>query len=256
MELAKRFAAAFLTAAALSATASAQDVSPELSAAFVALRSGDCVKLGSLVNDSLDSSSAIKLVAGLMHEEGLCLDRSAERAQRYYQSAESSKDWKSAMRIGLAYALGDGIGRSYSKAGAWFEKSFVWQGRPSISQKLVLAPVSGGEVTPLTEWNGYLTSVYFVGGNSVKYTSKARSLGAEGEYRVNVCLARGGVTATPERIGPSASAGVALQAGRHELISSIEDSYRRAISALPPPSMPAPHEACFANTITFRLGNR
>lgn len=236
--------------------AQAQSSTPELSAALEALRKGDCDQLASIVNEGLASNASLQLVAGVMHEEGLCVTRDIVKATRYYDAAEAAKDWQSSLRIGLSYALGDSLEKSYSKAGAWLAKSLEQQDKPLASQKLSVATIPGAETTPLTEWNGYLISVYYLGSRMIRYPREALRLGAEGEYLVKVCLKDGVVSARPENISPGPAAGVARYTGSRELLQTIEATYNQAIRALPPPEVPAPNAGCFQNKLTFQVQRR
>lgn len=232
---------------------SAQTTSPELVASLEALRAGDCSTVGELINKNLDASGAMKILAGVLREEGLCVERDIDSARRYYEAAEPAKDWGSAMRIGLSYALGEGVNRSYSKAGAWLEKSRDWQGKPPTSNKMTFASLPATEITPATEWSGYIVSVYFLGANGIKYPLEAKRLGAEGEYRVRVCVVSGSVAVTPERVEPSPAAGTARVVGRRELTQAIDDAYAHALAVLPRPDASPPKNVCFTNPISFKL---
>jgi hypothetical protein len=84
--------AAAIVAVLLVEAASAQAPAFKFSVrdAIAAIRADDCAKLGSMVNSEMDTNPAMQLVAGVIHEEGYCVDRSGERATALLRCSEGN----------------------------------------------------------------------------------------------------------------------------------------------------------------------
>jgi hypothetical protein len=221
--------------------------------AFDALRAGDCVQVGKLVNENLDTDAGVVQFAGVIYEEGLCVERDLDRARRYYDAPSTTRDWRSAIEIGLMYLQGDALPRSYTKAGAWFARSSRLSGSESSYKFPGLATLPVKEATAATEWGGYLISVGFVGSRTVKYPSEAIRVGAEGSYLARVCLVDGTVQVQAVATRPGPAAGTASLTGKRLISEAIDDAYRKAMQTMPRPKYEPIGHTCFEQPLSFRI---
>ncbi len=220
--------------------------------AVAAIKSGDCEKLGTLVNDGLDTNAAMMLVAGLMHEEGMCVDRDLARASRYYEAAGIHRDWRTELDIGLHYAQGSLFERSYVKAGAWIARSVSHR----ANAKPIPVPVTSLPVTQTTselDWAGYLISVTYVAPRLIQYPRNAQSKGIQGSYLAKACLAQQEVSVQLFLAQPGSSASPAPVDAGDEFGRAVERAYQSAMRNMPRPSSPPTSKLCFQQPIAFRL---
>lgn len=243
-----------LLALAVGMSAGAAQAAP-LAEAMEAIKSNDCARLGDAVNRHIDSSAAVQYLAGVMHEEGICVERDLDRAGRYYAAADQRRDGSAARDIGLEYLKGSELPRSYARAGAWLAKSLSMR-RESSSQvrlprSIVALPAT--HVPPEAEWAGYLVSVGFVSSHTLQYPKEALRNGTEGSFIARVCVADGTVNTTTVKVEPGPVAGTASVAGRRQLLHAIEENYDTVMKSMPPPPAPAPGGLCFQQSVVFRI---
>lgn len=223
--------------------------------AMSAVGAGDCQRVGAIVNRGIeDRTPSLLYFAGLMYDEGLCVDRDAERAARYYQAGAQIGDWRAARDLGLRYALGDGLPRSYTRASAWLQHAEqLGRQEPTRTAQPHLALPPAGEDTA-TEWLGYLWSLHFLAGRLARYPRDALVMGAEGEFDAHVCPAQDRVeVAVRRQRGPGVWTGTDHVRSRHELIREVERAYLEAMRVLPrPAAVPADHQ-CLQNVFVFRI---
>lgn len=221
--------------------------------AIDAIKADDCAKLGAMVNGELDTNPAMQLVAGVIHEEGYCVDRSTERARRYYDVAKGSADMNSLLDLGLHYAQGDALPKSYSKAGAWFAQAATKEGVARLP-KVADLPVE--QPTAETEWNGYVMSVWYVGSRMIRYPRDALARGYDGEFLAKVCLVDGQITTSVLEAKRDPASGVAAMQATRSMASAIDDSYERVLRVMPPPALAPSRNTCFESPISFRIRPR
>jgi TPR repeat protein len=197
----------------------------------------------------------VQYLAGVMHEEGICVDRDLGRASRYYAAADQRRDDGAAQDIGLEYLKGSELPRSYARAGAWLAKSLSMLGQGSAEVRLPRSIVAlpAARIPPEGEWAGYLVSVGFVGARTLRYPNDALRSGTEGSFVAHVCVAEGTVNATTVKIEPGPAAGTASVTGRRQLLQAIEANYETVMKSMPPPPAPAPGGLCFQQPVVFRI---
>jgi hypothetical protein len=221
-----------------------------VSDAIAAIRADDCAKLGSMVNGEMDTNPAMQLVAGVIHEEGYCVDRSDERARRYYEAAMNTADNGSLIDLGLSYAQGDGLPKSYSKAGAWLARAASRGGDSRLPR---VASLPAGMPTAETEWNGYLMSVSYVTTRLIRYPKDALASRTEGKVLARVCLYDGTVQVSTLDITPDPSSGVASLQRKNQMVGAVEDGFQRALQLMKKPSVPPARNDCFEQPVQFRV---
>ncbi len=242
--------------------------------AIASIRARDCEALGEIVNRGIeDRAPDLLYVAGLMHDEGLCVDADPVRARMYFDAGAQQGDREAAVALGLHYALADGLPRSYGRAGAWllhakalelrslegrsvdeFDRHRMEALRESVlaGPYLHAVPPMPADGDNLAEWLGYLSSVHFLGSRLIDYPKRALHAGAEGAFRLRVCPHTNQVEVrhAPRASGlPSTTSGAALHALRQEVVRA----YRNAQRLLPRPlAIPDP-ASCMETVIVFRL---
>ena len=223
--------------------------------AMAAIKANDCARLGEVVNRHLDASTAVQYLVGVMHEEGLCVDRDLERAGRYYAAADGQRDDGAARDIGFEYLKGSELPRSYARAGAWLAKSLSMRRDEASEVRLPRSIVAlpAARIPPDAEWAGYLVSVGFIGARTLQYPTDALRNGTEGSFVAHVCVADGTVSAATVKVEPGPAAGTASVRGRRQLQAAIEANYETVMKSMPPPPGPAPGGLCFEQPVVFRI---
>jgi hypothetical protein len=245
-----------LVAAALFAGALAAQATP-FADAMDAIKANDCRKLGDAVNEHLDSSAAVKYLAGAMYEEGICVDRDLGKAARYYAAADGAGDSGAARDMALQYLRGTNLRHSYARAGAWFAKSFHLAGSaPETKLPRSLPQLPASAISPDAEWAGYLVSVGFIGSVTTPYPNQALRDNVEGKFNATVCLASGTVETKAIRVEPGPSAGVRAVQGSATLQRALEQNFRSVLESMPAPKSPPPGPMCFEQPVDFKIRSR
>jgi TPR repeat protein len=226
-----------------------------LQEALDAIKGNDCGRLGEVLNRHLDGNTAVQYLAGVIHEEAICVDRDLERAARYYAAADGRRDATAARDIALVYLRGGELPRSYARAGAWLGKMYAWRrdGVDEVKLPRSIVALPAASVDPASEWAGYLVGVGFVGSHTMQYPKDALRNGIEGSFKALVCVADGTVNATTVTVEPGPIAGTAAVRGRRQLLDAIEENYATVMKTMPPPPSPAPAGLCFRQPIVFRI---
>lgn len=230
--------------------------------AMQAVRAKDCTRLTALVKDGVERQiPGLLYVAGLMRDEALCVERDPDRAFQFYSAGGKRGDRDSALAIGLRYALGDGLRRSYARAASWLThadalelgllegRSLDWPSRVKydalkrrgLERFGTFVPILP-EDDPTAPWMGYVLTVHALASQALH--GKARSLAAkgfQGVYLIDVCPTSEVIQATRVKqpngaMTPSAES-VATERTAREV---IERTYQGTQQALPRP-MTAPH---------------
>jgi hypothetical protein len=239
-----------LVVALIAAQAVAQSA-PE--SPLAALASGDCQRIGAAVNHGIDSKSpAAYYVAAVLHDEGLCIEKSQDRAAQFYRAAVDAGDARAALEIGLRYAFGDILPQSYTRAGSWLWHAENLARGTTAPRALDLPPE---KIDPTTEWQGYLRALHLYAARIVKYPIGARIDGAELDLVARVCPTSDSiqVTVTGQSAAP-VTAGVARSSGRREIVLATQDAYEKALSTLPRIKRPdSESRECMQRPINFRL---
>lgn len=244
--------------------------------AVAAIRAKDCARLGQVVNAGIDKSAASLLyVAGLMFDEGLCVDSDARRARDFLDAGAKLGDRRAAVALGLHYALGDGLPRSYARAGAWLQHAEALELRDLSGRELsarerlrrdalgeagnllryghALPPLPA-DGDPAVEWDGYLRSTHFLATRLIRYPRDALLSGVEGFYAVKVCPLTESVEISRARlagdgVGPSADRARAERLLQRE----IERAYGEAQRVLPRPATAPGAAKCIRSHVDFRI---
>lgn len=218
--------------------------------AIGATKADDCARLGAMVNDEMDTNPAMQLVAGVIHEEGYCVDRSDERARRYYEAGLSKADLGSLVDLGLAYAQGEGLPKSYSKAGAWLAEAARRNGNSRLPR---VASIPAGPPTPETEWNGYLMSISYVANRLIRYPKDALVSKMEGTVLAKVCLNYGTVQVSTSDVKVDPVSGATSIERRNQMGRAVEDGFQRAIQVMKKPAVAPARNDCFEQPVRFRI---
>jgi TPR repeat protein len=244
--------------------------------AVAAIRAKDCARLGEVVNAGIDKNAASLLyVAGLMFDEGLCVDIDTRRARDFLDAGAKQGDHRAAVALGLHYALGDGLPRSYARAGAWLlhAEALELRGlsarelsprdrvrRDALSEEGKLLryshalPPLPADGDPGAEWDGYLRSAHFLATRLIRYPKDALIAGVEGFYAVRVCPLTESVEVSRARLAND-SAGPSADRARAErlLQREIERAYGQAQRVLPRPASAAGAAKCIRSHVDFRI---
>lgn len=206
---------------------------------MAAIKAGDCARLAVWVNDpSTEGRSARDFVAGLMYEEGYCVERDPARAQRLYDAATAAPDVAAASNIGLRYALGDVLPQDYVKSGRWLSfadgvlvKMQSRQGSPDLPK----VPTLEASRDAKQVWLGYLISAHYVGTQMLRRQRGLSDAVRPAEAVVRLCPAADGFSVqTSSRADPAGGGGARARAEQ-----DVADAYRRAKELLPISSLPA-----------------
>lgn len=226
--------------------------SPSTSPALAALATGDCRRIGEAVNAGIDAKTPSALyVAAILHDEGLCVEKSAPRAAAFYEATRGAGDQRAALEIGLRYALGDVLPQSYTRADLWLRHAEDLARKHAQPRELK----SPATVDARTEWLGYLAALHLYATRIVEFPLSARMDGAEADLQARVCPAAGSVQVTVlSQSKAPVTAGVARTSGRRELTLAMQDAYDKAMKTLPKAARPeSENRECANRTISFRL---
>lgn len=223
------------------------------SPALAALATGDCRRIGEAVNAGIDAKTPSAFyVAALLHEEGLCVEKSARQAATFYEATRGTGDQRAAVEIGLRYALGDVLPQSYTRASIWLWHAEGLARKLDPPRELKLPPAT---VDSRTEWLGYLAALHLYATRIVEFPLSARLDGAEADLQARVCPAADSVQVTVlSQSKAPVTAGVARTSGRRELSLAMQDAYDKAMKTLPKATRPeSENRECSNRTISFRL---
>lgn len=219
------------------------------------LKKGDCDAVGHSVNAGIEAGSPLLIgVAGYLHEEGVCVEKSAERADAFYATAISKNDTNAITEIGLRFAAGDGLPHSYHRAGAWLchaeRLHFIDQ---TMSNRC--ASVLGAPATRDAEWMGYLLSVNQLASRLVIYPAQARRSGMEGTFYVRACTRNAPVSVVVTRSPKVADREDELPTISQRLLTdNIIKAYGQAVKLLPQlPHDPELESLCSQRRFAFKL---
>lgn len=243
--------AALLVALPLQATAQGTALGDAIAPALVAIKANDCAALGAAANRGIEKRvPALLYVAGLMHEEGLCVEVDRERASRFYRAAESPGDWSAARDLGLRFALGDGLPQSFARAYPWLEHARLLRDAPDRPAALRLPRAASD--SDEDEWRGYLHAVWWVGSSLTRFPPEVLAEGVEAETAVRVCPLRMQVEVKFDGV-PSGQVAGGVQPRRAAVQSELERAYSRALTVLPMPvTRGEPEVKCIEDRVGFR----
>ena len=200
--------------------------------AFNALKDGNCVTAGEVVNRGIDSNVAEMLyMAGVMLELGLCVDADPKRARTLYAAAAKAGDAGAARRLGEVFARGEGVPRSYRHAAALFEHAARLADdpdRPAV-RELGLPP-DPGSADDL--WTNYLTAVATMAHRYFAYTHEMAKSRSAGAVRLRLCPGRAGVT-TQVLTGATATDSAATP---EDLVAEVRRGAEEMLKQMPPPT--------------------
>lgn len=216
--------------------------------AVAAIKANDCAALGAAANRGImERVPALLYVAGLMFEEGLCVEADRERANRLYRAAEAPGDWSAARDLGLRFALGDGLPRSFTRAYAWLDHARAL--RDASGQPAPLRLPRTAAATDEDEWRGYLYAVWWVGSSLTQFPPDVQFEGVEAETSVRVCPLKMQVEVKFDGV-PGGQAAGALRPRRASVQSELERAYSRALTVLPMPVIKGePEMKCVENRV-------
>ena len=239
--------AALLLVPPLYAAAQGDAIAP----AVAAIKANDCAALGAAANRGIkESVPALLYVAGLMFEEGLCVEADRERANRFYRAAEAPGDWNAARDLGLRFALGDGLPRSFTRAYAWLDHARALRDAPGQPAPLRLPRTAAG--TEEDEWRGYLYAVWWVGNSLTQFPPDVQVEGVDAETSVRVCPLKMQVEVKFDGV-PGGQAAGALRPRRAAVQSELERAYSRALTVLPMPVIQGePEMKCVENVVRLQ----
>ena len=266
--IAATVACLLMTAAASPATGATLDE------AMAAVRAKDCGRLGAVVNAGIDKRAVPLLyLAGLMFDEGLCVDPDAKRARNFYDNAARSGDRATAIALGLHYALADGLPRSYARAGTWLMHAYALEVRdlersaasqvaidrrdalreiPGLDRYMTMLPPMPPNNDAVAEWAGYLTSVHFLAARTMRFPRVSLEAGMDASYAVRVCPQSDKVEIARTRMPRSESGGVDASRAERALRDEIERAYREAQRLLPRPQALPGEAKCLRAPVAFR----
>ncbi len=248
----RRFAVALLAV-----TSGVAQGSAVLDEPMAAIKARDCARLAAWANDqSADGRAARDYVAGLMYEEGYCVERDPGRAQRLYDAATTTPDVAAASNIGLRYALGDVLPQDYLKSGRWL--SFA----DAVLVKMQAGPGSADlpRVPPIEAprgaqqvWLGYLVSAHYVGTQILRRQRGMSDTLRPAEAIVRLCPAPDGFSVqTRSRADPAVGG-----SARSRAEQDVADAYRRTKELLPTSGLPvfAPESPppCVERRVEYKL---
>lgn len=230
----RRFAVALLALASGVARASAALDEP-----MAAIKAGDCSRLAAWTNDpSTEGRAARDFVAGLMYEEGYCVERDPGRAQRLYDAATAAPDVAAASNIGLRYALGDVLPQDYLKSGRWlgFADGVLVKMQSGLgSADLPKVPPLDAPRGAQQVWLGYFISAHYVGTQILRRQRGLSDTLRPAEAVVRLCPAADGFSVqTRSRADPAGSGSARTRAEQDVL-----EAYRKAKELLPTSGLPA-----------------
>jgi TPR repeat protein len=224
---------------------------------MAAIKAGDCARLAAWVNDpSAEGRAARDYVAGLMYEEGFCVERDAGRAQRLFDSAKASPDVAAASNIGLRYALGDVLPQSYLKSGRWlsFADGVLVKMQAGLgSADLPKVPPIDGSQGAQQVWFGYLVSAHYVGTQILRRQRGVTDTLRPAEAVATLCPAADGFSLEIRtRADPAGGASARTKAQQ-----DVADAYRKAKELLPTSGLPAftpeAQRLCIERRIEYKL---
>jgi hypothetical protein len=248
----RRFAVASLVL-----TSGVAQASAALDEAMSAIKAGDCSRLAAWVNDpSTEGRAARDYVAGLMYEEGYCVERDSGRAQRLYDAATAAPDVAAASNIGLRYALGDVLPQDYPKSGRWLsfaDAVLVTMQSGQGSPLLPKVPALGASRDAKQVWLGYLVSAHYVGTQMLRRQRGLSDTLRPAEAVVRLCPAADGFSVqTRSRADP-----VGGGSARARAEQDVLEAYRKAKELLPASGLPvfAPEAPppCIERRIEYKL---
>ncbi len=275
----KRLIVCLCAALALTQAARAQ----ALQDAFSAIAARDCARLGQIVNTGIDAQvTALVYMAGLMQDEGLCVEANPERARTYLDAAARQGDRQAALDIGLRYALGDGLARSYARASAWLahatalelrdlDRAATEERQLSVDQQarreaLSKQPNAARYATSLpkmpvaedmvAEWQGYLYAVHYLAARQIIYPREALQIGANGSYGIRVCPESEAVSLERIRLDSDRGPSNEQTAADRGLRRAVAQAYEDAMRSLPRPVAAPSQGSCMRSTTAFVLKQR
>jgi hypothetical protein len=223
----------------LALTSGVAQATAALDEPMAAIRAGDCTRLAAWVNDpSVEGRAARDFVAGLMYEEGYCVERDPARAQRLYDAATAAPDVAAASNIGLRYALGDVLPQDYLKSGRWlsFADSVLIRMQSGLgSADLPKVPPLDAPRGARQVWLGYFISAHYVGTQILRRQRGLSDTLRPAEAVVLLCPAADGFTVQTRSRADPAGGGSA----RTKAEQDVAEAYRRAKELLPTLGLPA-----------------
>jgi hypothetical protein len=229
---------------------------PATSPALAALATGDCHRIGEAVNLGIDAKiSSALYVAAILYDQGLCVMRNAERANRFYAAASTPGDAAAALEIGIRYAVGDVLPQSYTRAAEWLDYSeHLALNREGI-RPLRLPPPSLNEDT---EWAGYLTSLHMYAARVAAYPPSFRATSGEADITILICPngnpVRVALTAGKAKKLWETTLGPSTTSIQSDLMQAAQVAVDQAIAVLPVPQKSAtPNVPCAKRQLAFRL---
>lgn len=221
--------------------------------AIDAIRANDCAVLGQVVNRGIDQREPGMLyVAGMMFEDGYCVEIDRARAARFYRAAEEKGDLRAAAALGLAYALGDGLPRSYSRAAPFLRHAYALVRRdqgPGPSEWRIALPRPLLFDEPHDEVIGYLVTLYWIVTASLEYDGQMNRTGFESEAHVKMCPDRKSID-----VSFSNSDGRLRASTEQAVREKIERAYEKAQRAAPRPGGIDGSVGCAIFVVVFTRG--